>query len=117
MSEDISGNESSKTIKSASAAVPQIDAKHYVNSKNKDVSAVDVKPNARKTTVTATTSVIPSPSGSSIMEDKDATTTTVAIGNNTYTIGELISNMFKYISAAHFSARHKLFGRNSIDIN
>ena len=117
MSENISGNESSKTLKSASAAVPQIDAKHYVNSKNKDVSAVDVKPNARKTTVTASTSVIPSPSGSSIMEDKDATTTTVAIGNNTYTIGELISYMFKYISAAYFSARHKLFGRNSIAIS
>ena len=89
MSKNISGNESSKKIKVGSAAIPQIDVSHYGNSENKDVSAVRLKPNARKTTVTATTTVVPSSSGSSVMEDEDATTTTVAIGNQTYTIGEL----------------------------
>ena len=54
-------------------------------SKNKD----GVGSNTRKNTVIASpatsSSVI---SGPSIMEGEDATTTTIAIGNETYTIGE-----------------------------
>ena len=56
-------------------------------SKTKD----GVGSNTRKNTVIATSSPAASSSvisGPSIMEGEDATTTTIAIGNETYTIGE-----------------------------
>ena len=71
------------------------DSNHVTKNKQDDRtnSCIKSTDNVRKNTIVSNSSTILSStnaitSGPSIMEDEDATTTTIAIGNNTYTIGE-----------------------------
>ena len=65
-------------------------------------SSIKSSGNNRKNTLISNSSAVLSStnaitSGPSIMEDEDATTTTIAIGNNTYTIGEENFLIFKML--------------------
>ena len=71
------------------------DTNHVTKNKQDDQinSCIKSSDNVRKNTIVSNSSTVSSStnaitSGPSIMEDEDATTTTIAIGNNTYTIGE-----------------------------
>ena len=71
------------------------DSNHVTKNKQDDRtnSCIKSSDNVRKNTIVSNSSTNLSStnaitSGRSIMEDEDATTTTIAIGNDTYTIGE-----------------------------
>ena len=77
------------------------DSNHVTKNKQDDQinSCIKSSDNVRKNTIVSNSSTILSStnaitSGPSIMEDEDATTTTIAIGNNTYTIGEKTCRIF-----------------------
>ena len=90
MSEKISdNNDVLKEIKVGSASVPQAEGSCGPSSKNDDGLDFNVRStNTRKNTVISNRIEASMISGPSIMESEDATTTTIAIGKNTYTIGE-----------------------------
>ena len=83
------------------------DTSYVAKNKNKDGIKTSIKSseNVRKNTLISNSSANLSSSnaitsGPSIMEDEDATTTTIAIGNNTYTIGE--QNLQKYTDLKYY---------------
>ena len=86
MSERISDNDILKEIRDGNVATPEAKGSCGTNSKNEDGSVIEGKSlNTRKNTVISNAAVVPVISK---MEDEDASTTTIAIGKNTYTIGE-----------------------------
>ena len=90
MSEKKSSNAILKETKPSSSAVGNKQESKIAMSKNKDdldskISAA----NTRKNTAISNTVASPVISGTTIMDNEDATTTTIAIGNDTYTIGEI----------------------------
>ena len=90
MSEKKPSNAILKETKASSPALQNEKETKIAMSKNKD----DLDPkisaaNTRKTTAISNTVANPVISGTTIMENEDATTTTIAIGNDTYTIGEI----------------------------
>ena len=83
-------------VRSSSVQKPMAeDSNHVTKNKQDDHtnSCIKSSDNVRKNTIASNSSTISSStnairSGPSIMEDDNATTTTIAIGNDTYTIGE-----------------------------
>ena len=99
------------------------DTSYVAKNKNKDGIKTSIKSseNVRKNTLISNSSANLSSSnaitsGPSIMEDEDATTTTIAIGNNTYTIGEqnLQNVLSKVLLGSNVSSIYFLF--TSLDI-
>ena len=90
MSEEKSNNALLKETKASSSTVRNEKESKITMSKNKDdldskISAA----NTRKNTLVSNPVASPVISGTTVMENEDATTTTIAIGNDTYTIGEI----------------------------
>ena len=90
MSEEKSNNALLKETKASSSTARHEKESKITMSKNKD--DLDSKISAastRKNTSVSNPVASPVISGTTIMENEDATTTTIAIGNDTYTIGEI----------------------------
>lgn len=90
MSEEKSNNAILKETKASSSAVRNEKESKFTMSKNKDDSDSKISAaNTRKNTAVSKTVKSPVISGTTVTDNEDAKTTTMTIGNDTYTIGEI----------------------------